>query len=98
MIYRIYESRGGVALAVADKELVGKTLKFKDIDFFVNPRFYGDKEAPREELIRLLKEATNINLVGAKSVALGKEAGAIDDKNIVMIGDVPHAQAVVVLV
>ena len=98
MIYRIYESRSGVAIAIADKELVGKTLKFNDIEFFVNPRFYGDNEAPKEELIRLLKEAVNINLVGEKAVALGKEAGMVKDENIIMIGKVPHAQAVVMLV
>ena len=98
MNYRTYESKGGLAIAVADKELIGKTLKFKDIEFFVNPRFYGDKEASNEELIRLLKEAVNINLVGEKSVELGKQAGMIKDENVIMIGKIPHAQAVVILV
>lgn len=97
MIYRTYKSKYGLAIAVADKEILGKKLKFNDTEFFVNPRFYGDKEASKEELVPLIRKAVNINLVGEKAVKAGKEAGMIDDKNTIMIGKVPHAQAVKII-
>lgn len=95
MYYRTYLSEYGSAVAVCDKELVGKKLKFKDTEFFVNPRFYQAKEGTEQEIILLLKEAVNINLIGKEAVEAGRKAGVIDEKNIIMIGKVPHAQAVV---
>jgi len=97
MIYRTYASKYGLSIAVADKKLVGKKLKFKDTEFFVNPRFYGDKEANKEEIVQLIKDSVNINLVGDEAVAAGKAAGMVEDKNIIMIGKVPHAQAVKII-
>lgn len=97
MYYKTYPSKYGLAIAVADKELVGKKLRFKDTEFFVNPRFYKDKEGDQGTVVELIKEAVNINLIGDKSVACGKAAGMVEDKNIIMIGKVPHAQAVIML-
>ncbi|HIK00928.1 TPA: DUF424 family protein [archaeon] len=83
-------------VAVADKELIGKKFKFRNTDFFVNPRFYKGRSASEKEIIVLLKSAVSMNLVGAKSVACGKSSGAISDENILMISKkVPHAQAIV---
>ena len=94
MYYRTFLSKYGLAIAVADKELIGKRLKFKDTEFHVNPRFYKDKEGDKETIIELLKEAVNINLVGKKAVECGKVAGMIDEENIILIDGVPHAQAI----
>lgn len=96
MYFKIYDSKYGSMVAVADKELIGKKFKFKGTEFFVNPRFYKGEEADQHEVIDLLKNAISANLVGPKSVACGKEAGLISDENIIMITKkVPHAQAFV---
>ena len=97
MYYKTYESKYGMMIAVADKELIGKKFKFKDTEFFVNPRFYQGELADQHTVIDLLKNAISVNLVGPKAVACGKEAGVINDQNVLMINKkVPHAQAVVV--
>jgi len=97
MFYKTYESRYGMMIAVADKELIGKKFKFKDTKFFVNPRFYQGEQADQNTIVQLLKNAISVNLVGPKAVACGKEAGVISEGNILMINKkVPHAQAVVV--
>lgn len=96
MYIKIYESKYGLMLAVADKELIGKKFKFNDTEFFVNPRFYQGEEADQAEVIDMLRKAVSANLVGAKAVACGKEAGLISENNIIMITKkVPHAQAFV---
>jgi len=97
MYYKTYESRYGLMVAVADKELIGKKFKFKDTEFFVNPRFYQGEQADQNTIIQLLKKAISVNLVGPKAVACGKEAGVIQEENILMINKkVPHAQYVVI--
>ncbi len=96
MYIKIYDSKYGPMVAVADKELIGKKFKFRDTEFFVNPRFYQGDEADQHEVIELLKKAISANLVGTKAVACGKAVGLISDANILMITKkVPHAQAFV---
>jgi len=51
MNFKIHKTKDGKILAVADEDLVGKHLKHGDIDFFVNPRFYGEEKAAKEWLI-----------------------------------------------
>ncbi len=94
MFYKLHESMYGLMVAVADENLIGKTLKHGGISFFINPRFYQGVQAGKEKVIQILKKAVNINLVGKEAVQAGKDAGMVDDENIIMIGKVPHAQAV----
>jgi len=96
MIANVIEGRTGLLVAICDKELLGKTLKYKNIEVFVNPRFYNGFKVDRIRAMELLKKATNINLIGKKSVNLGIELGLIDPKNVLYIGKVPHAQAIVI--
>lgn len=91
-------SKYGLSVAACDKELCGKTLKFKDIEFHVNPAFYKKEEGTKEDIISILREAVNINLVGKESVDCGIECGVIKKENVLMIGDVPHAQAVAIAI
>ena len=88
-------SKYGLSVAACDKELLGKRLKFKEIEFYVNPDFYKKEEGSKEELIQVLKNAVTANLVGKEAVDCGIECGVIKKENILMIGDVPHAQAIV---
>lgn len=95
--YRTYLSKYGLAVAACDEELLGKKLKFKGTTFFVNPRFYKDKQGNEAELIKIMKDAINVNLVGKKAVSCGVKAGLVDEKKVLMIGNVPHAQALVMI-
>ncbi len=97
MYFKIHESRYGIMVAACDENISGKHLKFKKVDFFVNPRFYGDEYISRQALIALLSTtASSCNLVGKEAVECGVESGLIEKKNIVKIGKVPHAQGVVI--
>jgi hypothetical protein len=82
-------------VAVCDQDICNKTLKDKDIEFFVNPRFYQENEGDEEKVISLLKKAAGANLVGEEAVKCGVEVGLIDPRNIIKIKEVPHAQALV---
>ena len=94
MYYKIHETKHGKILAVADDDLMGKHLKLKDTDIFINPRFYGDKKASKEWLIGQMQSNAiiSVNLIGKEAVAMGIEAGAIDKESVKKIGKIPHAQ------
>ena len=88
----MHETKDYSLLACCDKELIGKTLKEKDIEISVNKRFYKEKEVNEIELKKLLKKANNINLLGKKCVKVALTEGFINKNNIIKISGVPHVQ------
>jgi hypothetical protein len=94
MFYKLHKTKQGHVLAVADEDLIGKHFEFNETDVFVNPRFYGDKKASKEWLIKEMQsnEIISVNLIGKESVAAGIAAGVIDKEKVIKIGKVPHAQ------
>ncbi len=95
MFFKIHKTKDGNVLAVADENLLGKKLKAKDVEFFVNPRFYGEEKASKEWLIKKMQsnEIITVNLIGKEAVQTGIEAGKIDKDKVIMIGKVPHAHS-----
>ncbi|HDD04955.1 MAG TPA: DUF424 family protein [Candidatus Aenigmarchaeota archaeon] len=86
-----------VIVALCDPELVGRTLKEGEVEFFVNPRFYEGELVEEEEAKSWLERATIANFVGENSVELGIKAGLVDPENVKRIGKVAHAQTVLML-
>ncbi len=89
--YKIHKTNFGNLIAICDKDLLGKTLKNKDIDFFVNPRFYG-KEEIDEKVLELIKDVNDGNVVGNNIVDLLLKNKIISKKSIIKIGKIKHAQ------
>jgi len=77
----------GIDLQVnlCDAELIGKSVNGSKI----SENFYGVK-ASQEEIIQALKEATLINALGSKAVALVKKIkGELETIN---LNGIPHVQ------
>ncbi len=94
--YKTHRSRSEkyeLVLGVCDKELVGKVLR-EDPVFRVDEKFYGKKECGEEKILILMKNCTIGNIVGEKIVKLALKKKFITQKNVILIGDVPHAQFV----
>lgn len=87
--------RGGhrFVIAVCDKDLIGKTLKDGKLQLVVSEFFYKGELRADAEVKALLKDATNVNLLGKHAVKLALEVGIISTDSILMIKGVPHAQA-----
>lgn len=96
--YKIHESHAGYLLAACDKSVCGKTLESKDMEFFVNPRFYKDKSATKANMKKLFKIVSSANIVGKNIIKLAIELGLIDKSGVIQIQGIPHAQVVVVSV
>ena len=57
----------------------------------VAERFYKGELMKDKEIIKILKGAGNINLVGRESINLCIKAGIIEKENIIKIQKIPHA-------
>ncbi|KAA0001645.1 MAG: DUF424 domain-containing protein [Thermoplasmata archaeon] len=89
---RVYTTQTEILVAACDRELLGKTLNDGDIEFHVSREFYRDIISDEEMLKKHLEGATIANLVGHRAVKCGIEMGLIDERNVLVIAGVPHAQ------
>ena|SRR3990167_280624 len=81
-------------IAVCDEGLLNKELDDGKRSLTVSEQFYkGDKKS-ENEVIAILKDASNANLIGEEAVAAGIKAGIVSKENVAVIKGVPHAQAV----
>ncbi len=83
-----------VVLAVCDKELLGKRFEEGKIQLDLSSDFYFGKEMGEKEILKLFSGAYVINLVGERSIALGKKAGILLEENTIKIENIPYAQVI----
>jgi len=81
---------------VADKELIGKTIKRKNVEFEVSEEFYGKEPISAGELKQKLSKYANINLIGEKAVAVAIEENLARGKQVKEIAGVKHLQVIVI--
>lgn len=91
--YKFHKAKSSVILGICDKELVGKKLG-DDLEFIVNEGFYFEKEAENDELDSLFEKCNIVNMVGKKIVEFSIKKKLITKENVIMIGDIPHAQLI----
>lgn len=96
---KVMEAEGRRIVAVCDRELLGQVFEEEGaeggriLDLEANRAFYEGELSEREAVLTALANADSVNLVGEMAVGLGKEAGLIEEDNVLSIGGVPHAQA-----
>jgi len=79
-------------VAICDEDLIGKTLKDKNISIEISERFYKGELKSEKEVAKIFQEATNINIIGKKSINFAIKHGIIDKDSIKTIKGIPHAQ------
>ncbi len=86
-VFKVHESVDEKVLAIADKEIIGMTLHDDTlgIDILVSKEFYGEEEGDSEELIDMIKSATNVNIIAL-------EKNRIDKEDVIEIDGIKHAQ------
>ncbi len=78
---------------VCDAELLGKTLRKKNLKLEVKESFYRGREASVSECLEALKEATIANLLGT-IVDHAIVEGLVNPRCVLKFGRVKHAQIV----
>lgn len=84
-------SQGSQVLAVCDKNLIGKTFKEKGLKLDVTERFYKGDLTDEKDVIKIIKNARNINIVGKNSVNIAIKEKLIKKENVIKIKNIPHA-------
>tara|TARA_Y100000310_G_scaffold319891_1_gene375703 strand:- start:3053 stop:3346 length:294 start_codon:yes stop_codon:yes gene_type:complete len=92
MYVKIHESEHSEVVAVCDKSLLGRKISNKNMELNISESFYKGELKEKEEVIKILKEASNANLVGEESISCGIEAEIISEDSVVSVGGIKHAQ------
>ena len=83
-----------VLVAACDLNLLGKTLKLREIDFVVHKSFYGGTVISIEEAVSLIKQGTTVNIIGSAIVKAAVKEGLVHPQAVLDVSGVPHAQIV----
>ena len=92
MYIKIHYGQLGEVVAICDKELIGKRFEEGILQLEVHKEFYKGERKNRKYVKKIMMEASNLSLVGEKTIKLALEDGIIDEKNVIRIQGVPHAQ------
>ncbi len=93
---KTYRQGVQVLLAACDEELLGTIHQEGQFRLEVTEGFYDGERVDAKTLAQAMRGCTVANLVGQEAVGLAVDLGLVDEANILRIGDVPHAQFLLV--
>jgi len=97
MIAKVHKNTNGqIILAICDKEILGKKFIQGDLQLDLTSDFYRGEEKTEEEILKIIKNAYILNIVGESSIKFALEHKLIDKERIIFVSGVPHAQLVIV--
>ncbi|MEE9474320.1 MAG: DUF424 family protein [Candidatus Hydrothermarchaeaceae archaeon] len=91
---KVYREGKDIIVACCDDDIRGKTFEEGEMVLHVKESFYCGELLEGPELCSLIEKATVVNMVGKKVVKLAVGAGLIDERNVLKVNEVPHAQMV----
>jgi hypothetical protein len=94
--YKIFKQGDDILLAISDSNIIGKTLREKELEIRINEDFYSEKICNDKEASVLIKNATIVNAIGEDIINLLLNEKFIEKENILKIGGVPHAQIITI--
>ena len=89
---KVFPTKYDFVVAICDEHLLGKKLKFKQMDIFIAKNFYGAQLIDANIAVKVMGRATIGNLFGKEIVEVAEKNGFISRENVVVIDKVPHAQ------
>jgi hypothetical protein len=87
-----FDTPQGLMLAACDSNILGKKLKFNDVEIEIHKDFYFEKFCSEEELINIIKEAKIINLFGNKIMKVVISLGLARKEEFKIIDGIAHIQ------
>jgi hypothetical protein len=88
---KCHSVKGYFIVAICDKNLIGKKIG-NELKVKVEEKFYGGEIIDDVKALELMKKANICNLLGKEIVKLALEKKFITKENIILIGEIPHAQ------
>ena len=78
-------------LAICDGNLIGKIFEEEDKTLNVSKNFYQGEPLFEDDIIKLIKSNTLLNIVGEESINFSLKHKLIDKKGILKINNIPYA-------
>ncbi|MFQ6089167.1 MAG: DUF424 domain-containing protein [Candidatus Methanofastidiosia archaeon] len=91
---KVYEVKGEVMVACCDEDILGKSFSEGELHLNVSEKFYFGEKLPIEKVSFYLQRATILNLVGKNVISEAIKLGLVDEKKILKVGKIQHAQMV----
>ncbi len=99
MCMRVYLNQmhreGEYIVAICDQNILGESFEEGDRCIHISERFYKGRLVTVEEGLAAMEKATIANIVGECIVNEALKAQLIQERGIIRIQNVPHAQVVV---
>ena len=92
--YHIHKNGVEKLLAIADSNIIGKKFEENGMVLHVDENFYSGKKCTVEEIKELAENADIINAVGENTVKSLVDCEIVDEKMILKIQGVSHAQVI----
>lgn len=86
------QSRFGLLLVITDSDIIGKKFEEERLQLDLTKKFYQGEVKNKEEVKQIIMTARHLHLTGKGSVAIGVEMDLVDQKKIIFIDKVPHAE------
>ncbi len=90
--YKFFEGQN--LLAIADKEILGKTFKSKEVYIDISKNFYHQGFCDEKTLVNLIKKSSIVNAMGKNCIKFLIENKLVDKENVIKPCGVPHAQII----
>ena len=90
-VLKIHETKEGKIAAVCDSGLIGKKFVEREVVLEVTDFFRGES-ATIEEIVMAIKSCMSANIIGTAIVDELVKEGIVDEKNVLEIKGVKHAQ------
>ena len=86
---RLIRHKDATMLNICDKDLLGKTLNRDNFSLKISEEYYAEKTIEKEEAKDLLKQSSNINMVGKNIIDLSVDMGIGSEDGVKVIDGIP---------
>ena len=81
-------------ISIADRDLIGKEFEEGEKYLQISKSFYEGEEKSEEEVLKLLEDASSLNIVGEESVKFCIKNKIVEEGHILKIKEIPYALVV----
>lgn len=94
-VVNVKQGPNGLLVIVTDKKNLGKKYEEERLQLDFTKTFYQGEEKVYDEVKELMLNAQYLHLSGENSVALGLKLNLVNKKRVILVKNVPHAEAVI---
>jgi hypothetical protein len=96
MIAKEHRSKSGIILSLCDDNIIGKKYSENGLVLDLSADFYKGEKVDDSNAEKMCKRAYIINAAGKNAMMLIKKLGLINEKNILVIKNIPFAQCLMI--